>query len=362
MKSVMKRPAYLILFLLFLSVPAAKGQNVVLNADFDSLAICIGQQARMTLDLRVDTGYEVKMPDLRKDTLCAGIEIRGVQEKRSLIDNGKREKYVQEYLVTSFDANQYNVPAFDVYIDSVKYPSRSPELFVYNVNINTEKIDSISPVRDIIGVELGWEEYRDSVYLGVIVLFSVSLLVYLAILFIKNKPIIRIIKIKPKVPSHIQAMKAIDEIKNDPSLAAGENSKLYYTRLTDVLRQYLDDRFGINAMEMTTSEIVAELKKIEDKDALKDLQELFEMADLVKFAKMSVTMYDNNRNMLNAIEFVNRTKNVEEETIKQPTEKVIVNERTRRQKMILLVSIIVIALALVGLVYLFTTDLYNLFN
>ena len=358
----MKRVLYTIFFILLLCIPSAKGQNVILNADFDSLAICIGQQTRMTLDLTVDAGHDVVMPPLRKDTLTDGIEVLSSNQSHSLVDNGKRERFVQEYLVTSFDTTLYKVPAFEVLVDSVKYPSRSPQLFVYGVDINTWDLDSISPVRGIIDVELTWEDYRDSVYLTVIVAFLVAVLVWMSMLLIKNKPVVRIIKVKPKLPSHIRAMKTIEDIKSDTSLRVPGNEKEYYTKLTDVLRQYMYDRFGFNAPDMTTSEIVRELQKVEDREGLAMLKELLETADLVKFAKMTVSMYENDRSMLNAIEFIDRTKDVEEEKIKQPTELRVVNKRSRKQKYFLIGLVSVLAILLVWLVYLLSTDMYNLIN
>ena len=185
---------------------------------------------------------------------------------------------------------------------------------------------------------------------------------WVVIRLINNKPIIRIIKIKPKLPSHIVAINKIDEIKGDTSLRVEGNEKAYYTQLTDVLREYLERRFGFNAMEMTTSEIVDELLKIKDKESIKELKEILEVADLVKFAKMHPTMYENDRNMLNAVEFVNATKNIEEENIKQPTEQRIVSERSLKQKRMLLASVIILAVIIIGVAVLLTTDLYNMFS
>ena len=127
-----------------------------------------------------------------------------------------------------------------------------------------------------------------------------------------NKPIIRIIKIKPKLPSHITALNRIEEIKGDKSLRLEGNTKEYYTQLTDTLREYMRDRYGFNATEMTTSEIVGHLLKIQDKESIKDLKEILQVADLVKFAKLHPSINENDRNMANAIEFVNETKNIEE--------------------------------------------------
>ena len=157
-------------------------------------------------------------------------------------------------------------------------------------------------------------------------------------------------------------MNRIDEIKGDVSLRVQGNEKEYYTQLTDVLREYMYRRFGFNAAEMTTSEIVDELLKIKDKESIKELKEILEVADLVKFAKLHPTVHENERNMLNAIEFVNATKNIEEENIKHPTEERIVSKRSLKQKRVLLASVIILAVIIVGVVVLLTTDLYNMFS
>ena len=179
---------------------------------------------------------------------------------------------------------------------------------------------------------------------------------------VKNKPIIRIVKVKPKLPSHVVAINRIDEIKNNEALSAEGNEKEYYTLLTDVLREYMHDRFGIDAQEMTTSEIIDEMLKIKDKDSIKELKEILEVSDLVKFAKMKPGERENRLNMANAIEFVNETKNIEEEHIVQPTEMKIVNERSLLHKRVLIATVIILAIVIVGVIFLLTTDLYNMFS
>ena len=86
------------------------------------------------------------------------------------------------------------------------------------------------------------------------------------------------------------------------------------------------------------------------------------VADLVKFAKLQPSMNENDRNMANAIDFVNVTKNVEEENIQQPTEKKIVNKRSLLEKRILIASISVIAVILLVIASLLAIDMYNLFS
>lgn len=98
--------------------------------------------------------------------------------------------------------------------------------------------------------------------------------VFFIIRYRDNKPIIKIIKIEPKLPPHQAAMKKIEEIKADKQVRR-EDPKLYYTELTEVLRTYIKDRFGFNALEMTSSEIIEHLLEVKDQQSISDLKTLF---------------------------------------------------------------------------------------
>ena len=139
-------------------------------------------------------------------------------------------------------------------------------------------------------------------------------------------------------------------------------SKEYYTELTDVLRAYIKGRFGFNAQEMTSSEIIDKLLEVNDKEAIKDLRELFLTADLVKFAKHTPLMNENDANLVNAIDFINDTKEKEDENAKpQPTEITIVEKRSLRTKVLLGVGIAVLAVVLIWSVVYVAGELYNYF-
>ena len=356
----MRNRIYTIVLFIALFVGSATSQNVVLNAEIDTFQMMIGEQTRIKLELSVDAGHKVAMPDLGKE-IMSGIEIlEKKSDVRSLNDN-RRDMYVDEYLITSFDSTLYNIPPFKVMVDSNEYLSNSLALAVYTMPIDTANLQNICGPKEVWDVDLTWEEYRDSVHLGVIMFFLALALAWVVVRFVKNKPIIRIVKIKPKEPSHIVALNKIDEIKNDETWRDDENVKEYYTRLTDALREYMFARFGFNATEMTPSEILDYLRGIDNKENIVELKEILETADLVKFAKLHPTANENNRNMMNAIEYVNVTKNIEEEK-QEPTEKKIVNQRSLLEKRVLIASIVVIVLVLIGVIALLTTDLYNLFS
>ena len=356
----MKKRIYTIVSLLILCLGTATSQNVVLNAEIDTFQMMIGEQTKIRLELSVDTGYRVMMPQLDKE-LMSGIEILEKKHDMKSLDGNRRNLYTDEYLITSFDSTLYYIPPFKVMVDSNEYLSNSLALAVYTIPIDTANLQNICGPKDVWDVELTWEEYRDSVHLGIILLFLALALAWVVVRFVNNKPIIRIVKIKPKEPSHIVALNRIECIKNDDTWKDDENVKEYYTRLTDALREYMSSRFGFNAAEMTTSEILDALRNIDNKENMAELKEILETADLVKFAKLHPTANENSRNMENAIEYVNVTKNIEEEK-QEPTEKKIVNQRSLLEKRVLVASIVVIVLVLIGVIALLTTDLYNLFS
>ena len=113
---------------------------------------------------------------------------------------------------------------------------------------------------------------------------------------------------------------------------------------------------------MTSAEIVEQLLKIKDKESLRELREILETADLVKFAKFNPPMNENDRNLLNAIDFVNETKIADNEVVQQPTEKRVVNQRSVREKRLLLLSVVLLSLATAAVLALLICELYYLLS
>ena len=92
-----------------------------------------------------------------------------------------------------------------------------------------------------------------------------------------------------------------------------EKHKLYYSTLTDILRTYIDGRFGVGAMEMTSDEIIEAMRNVDlpQKSAM-DLTQILRDADLVKFAKAVPEAEENEAAYEAAWQFVEQTKPVEQ--------------------------------------------------
>lgn len=349
-----------ILITLFTGIAAA--QNVSVNAEIDSCQRLIGEQARIKLKVGVDANKKALLPIFDKE-IVEGVEIvEKLPNDTQFLNEGKRLLITEEYIVTSFDSALYAIPAFEVLVDGEPFYSEGLALAVYSMPIDTTNLDQFFPPKDIWIVELGWNDYKGSLGYFLMLVLTATILTWVTIRYINNKPIIRIVKLKPKKPAHEIALNEIDRIKNDSEWRVSGNSKDYYTALTDALRVYMNERFGFKATEMTTDEIVAKLLQIKDKESIKELREILETADLVKFAKFNPPMNENDRNLLNAVEFINDTKITDTEQLQQPTEKKIVNERSLRSKRLLLLSIVLLSIATMALLVLLICDLYYLFS
>ena len=235
--------------------------------------------------------------------------------------------------LTSFDGNLYYLPPFKVKVNGKTLESKSLALKVVEVEVDTTKLDKFFGPKDVQDNPFRWSDWSLSFWLSILMLVLLALAYYLYLRLRDNKPIIARIKIVKRLLPHQKAMKEIEQIKAD-KMVSSENQKEYYTKLTDTLRKYIEERYGFSAMEMTSTEIIERLMASDDQQSLSELRQLFMTADLVKFAKYSTMINENDANLVNAIDFINQTKlenQPTEETVKpQLSEEDQRSQKTRR--------------------------------
>ncbi|MBQ4063655.1 MAG: hypothetical protein IJC92_05205 [Bacteroidaceae bacterium] len=358
----MKKTIFISLLLALFAGAAMAQNHVSVNAEIDSCQRFIGEQARIKLKVGVDANKRALLPQFDKE-IMEGVEIvEKLPNDTQILNDGKRLLITEEYVVTSFDSALYAIPPFEVLVDGEPFYSEELALAVYMVPVDTTNLEQFFPPKDIWAVELTWDDYKGSVGYSLLFILLAAILAWVTIRYINNKPIIRIVKLKPKLPAHVVALNEMERIKSDTGWRTAGSSKEYYTAITDALREYMNERFAFNATEMTTAEIINELLKIKDKESLRDLRDILETADLVKFAKFNPPMNENDRNLLNAIEFVDSTKLADSEIQQQPTEKKVVNERSVREKRLLLLAVVLLSLATATVLALLISELYYLLS
>ena len=331
----------LLLLFSFAGVMPSAAQNVQVEQIIDSIGIYIGQQAHLTVSATVDKDAKVAFPEWKKNTyLVPGVELLSIDGDTAKASDGQM-RTSRRLTITSFDENIYALPPVEVKVNGKAYKGQKLALKVVTMDVDTLHPNNFFPPKDVQNNPFLWSEWKSIFWLSVLMALLFLAGYWLLLRLKANKPIITSIRIIKRVLPHQKAMKAIDQIKAE-HMAASEDQKQYYTRLTDTLRQYINERFGFNAMEMTTSEIIYNLQQAGDQTMISELKDLFETADLVKFAKYSTLMGENDLNLVNAINFIDQTK-----LEGQPTEERIVPQNRIAIKVLLWLIGITISVLLV---------------
>ena len=306
----MKRIYYILAFLIFNLIQVSEGQEVQISAGFDTSAIFIGDQIKYTVTINKPLDYLLTIP-VFKDTLVKNIEIlKGPVIDSTSVDN-RFVRIRHEYLVTSFDSGFYQVPP--VYAEMrtesgiKRYYSDYSWLKVMRVNITPP--DTASAIFDIVdpgkvpltaGEIIPW----------IVAILAAGALIWLLLYLWKRlkKPETTIVDNKPKEPAHVIAFRELEKLKEEKLWQKGE-IKLYYSRLTEIIRQYLLNRFTIPALEMTTVETLDALrnKGIEEDETFRKLRTILTGGDLVKFARYQPEPTENELHFDYAWDFVKST-------------------------------------------------------
>ena len=298
----------LIIWLMLSAGTVLTQAQVSVEASIDSIEILVGQQAHVTLKATAKESSKVEFPHFKpSEYVTPGVEVlSSEQQPEQKADNDYVERSVV-YTLTSFDDTLYYIPPLTVKVDGKSYKSKSLAMKVLTMEVDTVHADQFFGPKGVQDNPFLWSEWSPIFWLSVLLLIILAITYYLYVRLRDNKPIITHIKIVKRLLPHQKAMKEIEQIKAD-KMVTSENSKEYYTKLTDTLRKYIEERYGFNAMEMTSSEIIEKLTATQDEKALSELRHLFLTADLVKFAKYSTLINENDMNLVNAIEFINQTK------------------------------------------------------
>ena len=263
-------------------------------------------------------------------------------------------------MLTSFDENVYAIPALKVKVNGKDYQGNPLALKVLTVPVDTVHPNQFYPPKDVQDNPFLWSEWSGIFWLSILMLLLCGSFYYLLMRLRQNKPIVISFRIVKRVPAHEKALSEINVIKQQRT-ENHESQKEYYTRLTDTLREYIVNRFGFNAMEMTSGEIIQRLQDAGDPKMIDELKQLFRTADLVKFAKYETLINENDANLVNAINFIDQTKTdevpVEEKIAPSLTEQ---DKKTQGQRKFLKTLLWVSGLLVVAIILYVIYEVYTL--
>jgi len=312
----------IVTFLFLTQATIVHAQKIQAKATIDSTNILIGDQLNLRLELDQPKNVHVEFPTIG-DSLAKGVEVL----KRSPLDTfqlteQQQIKIIQNLTITSFDTGQQVVPPFkfllkyDQLYDTVQ--TLPATFFVHGMKIDTTKgpVDIKQPYDAPITLKEVSPYIIGAIIVGALIFF----LFYYLQRRRKNKPVFAKAE-KPKEPAHIIALRELDKIKEDKIWQKNE-IKLYYSLVSDTLREYIEDRFDIKAMEYTSEETMQAFKYRNDllsEKSMENLNQILTLSDLVKFAKYNPLPDDHNLTLMNAYIFVNETKK-EDKKLSQPVD------------------------------------------
>ncbi|MGE4331561.1 MAG: hypothetical protein AB7E53_00670 [Macellibacteroides sp.] len=310
MRYINKGILFIAIVLSFLQGTKLYAQQTLIDVSIDSAAILIGEQTVLHLTITTDNGKNVIVP-IPNDTLMTGVEVLNIAKADTTVIDNNRLLIKQDILITSFDSSLYLLPPFKVIDQTDTIYSNQVALKVSTIPVNIDKPDEFNDIKDTWDPRFVLADYYLLIYGVLFACFLICLIGYILKRLRNRQSIIPFKKQEPKLPPFEMAMKELDEIKQQKLWQQGRN-KEYYTLLTDTLRKYMVNRFGINAMEMTSGEIL-ELIRLESEanSSYNSLKQILELADFVKFAKLHPLPDENELSLMNAYLFVNQTKVVE---------------------------------------------------
>jgi hypothetical protein len=249
-----------------------------------------------------------------------GVEVVEISKIDTTDIGNNRIQIKYDYNITSFDENLYQLPPFRVVSGVDTFASQSLALKVSTIQVDTLHTDQFFDIKPVMEPDFVWKDYLSTALSILGGLLLVALIIYLVYRLKNQKPIIAI-KRQPKVtlPPHVEAIQALDAIKFKKLWQQGKE-KEYYSEVSDVVRNYIDRRFGVNAMEMTSGETLLAVRNISDVDFVFDnLKQMLFVSDMVKFAKYHPMPEENELSIGNAYLFVNSTIPVETPPLPVPT-------------------------------------------
>lgn len=321
----------------------------IVTATIDSVQMVVGQQTGFHVSATVKPGQTVVFPELKDmQQIAPGVEVVGNPTCDTVDADDGFIKVTKHLKLTAFEDSLFYIPALPVKVDGKDYNTKNLAIKVLTIDVDTLHPNQYFGPNDVQDNPFLWDEWAYVLLMSVLAML-LYILCWLAYLRLKsNKPISLKVRIVKRIPPHQRALTAIENIKK---VDMPTTEKEYYTRLTDTLRKYIEERFGFSAMEMTSSEIIQRLKTEGDEEKLRELMQLFETADLVKFAKYSVGISENDRNLVSAVDFINNTKQENVPTEERIEPSVTEQERqTMRMRVSLKWAMVVLVVAATALV------------
>ncbi len=313
----MRKLYSLILISLFVAMQSVSAQVVHVSATTDSLEYIVGDYIDYTIELKYPKGTNVVIP-MVKDSIDNLIFIKNGEVIQK--EEGSEVYELRHFIFSKYDSADVTIPSFHIpytvdggepqfaYVNPV-------DIVVHTIEVNDQV--EIQDVKEPKRIPLDW------LLISIIALLVLALLVgtYFGYKYYQKKKTGKVVeKIEVAIPPYEKALAKLNELEEKKLWQSGM-TKEYHSKVTGIIRDYFEDRFNFNSLEMTTKETIENLKaKDVNEKVILITEEFLANADMVKFAKFEPMPTVNEAMMEEAYSIVNETK---KETSSESAEEVV---------------------------------------
>lgn len=344
----MKRLLY---YTFLLAFPMLYAQEV--KVETNTKNIKIGEQIQYKVSVETTADTPVSFPE---GQTFAPLEMVKTRAADTLRDGGKY-RLVKEYYLTQFDEGHYTIPSQKIRINNKDYFTDSLLVEVHTVAIDTLKqpLYDIKPIQEVKKpfTSYGWI----LTIIAAVLLLLIVAFVYFVFIRKKEFPFLQIQK---KLPPFDRAIQDLKELQNSKYLIQSQH-KEYYTRLTDIVKAYLEEEVHILAKESTTDELLTKINLLQEKgklnlnqETITNLKRVLQTADLVKFAKNKPSddnaEYDREtiENVVIKTQEAIPLEPTDEQAINEARQKALALKRKKRKRLLIRIGVGILLFFLLG--------------
>lgn len=314
-------------------------QQVYLNGKTNVDSIMVGQPFDYQLTLTIPENYYVEWMQFG-DTLSKSVDVINASEVVTTPINNSDVMMTQHLTLTSFDTGYVYVPEISITYaesvrDSIRRTLRTEEQELYVSTVAVDTTQAFRPIKGVMKQGITAKEFFQWTGVLIAVIGIIFLILYL-LKKNKNKVVEKVEKPKPTIPAIVTAREKLAEVKTNEAWNTS-NTKEFYTDITGIAREYLEGQFDIDAVEMTSDEIIDSVKSLNFSGKSFDrFRDTLVNADLVKFAKANPTADQNKQAFNDVNSFVEDSfvffqeeekRKAEEEKIRRKAEKNELNKQ-----------------------------------
>jgi len=275
----------LITFSLTLFFALSLNAGISIDSRVDKSAVTIGELITYTVEVRRTSDIKVEMPDLGGN--LGSFELRNYTVHDPIKMDGNIIEKI-DYIISTFDTGEFEIPpltfGYQAAGDSVTMNLTTKKISIQVESMKPSEAGEIRDVKNPLELAPSYARYFVwlSIALGAILLISLAIYIYYRKR--RGKGLLPE-KVEPPRPAHELALEALDNLKASTLLADGHIKK-YYIELSIIVRKYIEGRYFVVALELTTDELIQELKEADvERDSIQLIHRFLGVCDLVKFAK-----------------------------------------------------------------------------